>query len=279
MSEQALHGIRLRLGHRAGILLAVLWVGGASVAESPKEEQQSRATSPAIDPKAERILRDMSTFLGSQRQFSVRTEGTLEAVESGQKLQFSRAGQVHLSRPDKLHVERTGDLADLELYYDGKQLSLWGKRSNLYATTPAPPNIDAMLEVASERLGLEPPGGDLLYSQPYEVLTEDVLSGSYVGRSMSDGVPVHHLAFRGNQVDWQIWIEDGPQPVPRKYVITSKDMPQAPQYTVRLSEWNLKPEFSPAEFTFTPPEGAQQISFLAPQAEQERRSRRGGQKR
>jgi len=56
-------------------------------------------------------------------------------------------------------------------------------------------------------------------------------------RAVVDGVECEHLAFRGVDTDWQIWIETGARPVPRKYVITSKTLAGAPQYTLRIKDW------------------------------------------
>jgi hypothetical protein len=45
-------------------------------------------------------------------------------------------------------------------------------------------------------------------------------------------------------IDWQIWIEDGLQMVPRKAVITYKALPESPQYTAVLTDWDLNARFS-----------------------------------
>ncbi len=258
-------GSRTPGGGRWGLVLALLVaaapaLGNAQQARAPKKQAAQ------IDPQADRLLRQMSDFLAAERDFTVRTEGTLEVVlDSGQKVQLHRAGDVRMQRPDRLRVDRAGDLAGLHIYYDGRQLTLYGERSNTYATTPAPATVDATLDVAAERLGLEAPGADLLHSNPYAALTEDVCSGTYLGRAVVDGVPVHHLAFRNSEgVDWELWVEDGPRPLPRKYVITSRDLPGSPQYSVNLSDWNLSPRLTQDQFRFVPPRDAMRASFLAP---------------
>ncbi|RKH50464.1 DUF2092 domain-containing protein [Corallococcus sp. AB049A] len=255
-----------------GPLLALV-LGATPLLGGAQQQEQARAersdSEAKMDPQAQRILRQMSDFLAAQREFSVRTEGTLDQVlDSGQKVQLQRAGSVKLQRPNRLRVDRAGDLARLHLFYDGQRLTLHGEDSNAYATTPAPSNVDAMLDMASLKLGLDAPAEDLLVSNPYAALTEDVKSGSYIGKSKVDGVPVHHLAFRNRDgVDWELWVEDGPRPLPRKYVITTRDMPGAPQYSVTLSEWNLSPRFTPEQFQFTPPRDAVRVSFLAPDSQ------------
>ncbi|QAT84585.1 hypothetical protein EJ065_3016 [Corallococcus coralloides] len=251
-----------------GALLALLLgvtplLAGAQQEQATAERTGSEAK---VDPQAQRILRQMSDFLAEQREFSVRTEGTLDQVlDSGQKIQLQRAGDVRLQRPNRLRVDRAGDLAKLHLFYDGQRLTVHGEQANAYATTPAPSTLDATLDMALQRLGLDAPGGDLLVSNPYTALIEDVRSGKYLGRAKVNGVPVHHLAFRNRDgVDWELWVEDGPRPLPLKYVITSRDLPGAPQYSVTLSEWNLSPQLTPDLFQFTPPRDAMRVSFLAP---------------
>jgi hypothetical protein len=123
---------------------------------------------------------------------------------------------------------------------------------------------------------LDAPAADLFYGRPYEGLMEGVKSGQYIGLENIDGVPCHHLAFQKSEVDWQIWVEDGPKPLPRRYVITTKTMQSQPQYTVRLAMW--EPEANPpaATFAFQPPPGAKRVESLpveCPAARTERANR------
>ena len=45
-------------------------------------------------------------------------------------------------------------------------------------------------------------------------------------------------------------------------VITTRDLPNAPQFAVTMTKWNLKPTFSAQTFVFTPPAGAKKLDFL-----------------
>jgi hypothetical protein len=119
-----------------------------------------------------------------------------------------------------------------------------------------------MLDFARESLDIVAPASDLIYADAFEILMQDVTSGFVVGKSVLDGVRCDHLAFRSPHADWQIWIQEGSEPLPRKLVITSRDVLNAPQFTVEMTRWDLAPEFSTQTFTFTPPEDAQGIDFL-----------------
>nr|WP_255415183.1 DUF2092 domain-containing protein [Vitiosangium sp. GDMCC 1.1324] len=240
-------------------VLAAL-AGGTLWAASPEAEN---AQKPDVDPKARSLLKGMSDFLASQQEFSVEADGSMEVVlQSGEKVEFEHSSTVRVRRPNMLRSDRRGEKVDAEFYYDGRSFTLFGKYRHYYATTDAPPNLDEAIDAAREKLGIEAPGADLLYSNPYEVLMEDVVSGTDLGMSSVRGVPCHHLAFRGNETDWQIWIEDGPKPAPRKFVITSKKVQGSPEFSVELTQWNFSPRLPDEVFHFVPPRDAKRIDFL-----------------
>jgi hypothetical protein len=109
---------------------------------------------------------------------------------------------------------------------------------------------------------------DFISDDPYKVLTRDVESGIYAGLHEVDGVPCHHLAFRQSDIDWQIWIDDGLLPLPRKLLIVYKNEAGAPRYTARFSSWDLSPDLGDTVFEFEPPEGAEKIEFSGRATEQ-----------
>ena len=108
-----------------------------------------------VEPQAEKLLRRMSDYLAGRQQFSLKAESTLEAVlTSGQKLQYDSPATLMVSRPNKLRAHRKGDLANQEFFYDGKTLTLYNPRENLYATTAAPATLDETLDFAREKLDI-----------------------------------------------------------------------------------------------------------------------------
>ena len=241
---------------------AVVWILVSFAAPLAGSAQEA----PAVDPQADRLLKQMSDYLASRKQLTVQAQASYETLlDSGQKLMFVNSVEVLLKRPDRLYVHRRGMLRDQELFYDGKTFTLFGRRAKRYATTPVPATIDQTLDYATEELGLTASGSDLFYSDVYGGLMADVLSGIYIGRTEINGVPCHQLAFRGTEVDWQIWIADGEKPLPWKYVITSKWTTGAPQYTLNVRKWDTATEIAEKRFHFKAPEGVERIDFL-PQA-------------
>lgn len=221
-----------------------------------------------VEPAASQLLKASTDFLVRQQQFSFDTESSIEVVSvSGQKIQYDHTAKVSVQRPNKWRAERTGKLVDQVFYYDGKSLTLHNPHGRYYARIAAPSTLEAMLDFAREKLDVVAPASDLLYTNAYDILMQDVTSGFVVGKSVVAGVRCDHLAFRAPNVDWQIWVEEGPRPLVRKLVITSLDMLNAPQFTVIVKRWNLKPRLGSAAFSFKPRKPNQELEFMRKDAD------------
>jgi len=209
---------------------------------------------------ADRILKKMSDYVASQKTLSVTFDSDIEVMTPNlQKIQFTSSGQVQLSRPDKLRATRTGGYRDVEIVFDGKTLTMNNKDANDFAQIESPGSVDQLIDLLREKHGVTAPGADLLFSNAYDVMTEDVIDSAHIGKGVIDGVECDHLAFRNLETDWQIWIEAGARPIPRKYVITSKAVAGAPQYTLRIKEWRAD---VPADaFAFTPAQGSKKVAL------------------
>src|SRR5262245_51046941 len=184
----------------------------------------------AIDPEADRLLREMTDYLARLSSFRVQSAAVDEMVlKSGEKIQLASESVVSVQRPNRLRSEQLGAAIGLAFWYDGTNMTLACKADNSYATVPAPANLDATIDKVRKDFKIDAPGADLLFSSPYDILTEQVTAGQFVGRETVDGRPTNHLAFEGEEVDWQIWILDGAQPLPVRFVVTTKGVKNRPQ--------------------------------------------------
>lgn len=216
-----------------------------------------------LNPDADEILRSMSKFLAGTPAFSVNADVSFEfmTVET-QKLQLNSRATVLLERPSKFHATRQGRFADTELFFDGSQVTIYGKDLKAYVQQDLKGSIDDAIRAVEASSGLALPGADLLFADPYAVLIAGVTSSGYHGLALVGGVKAHHLAFRTPIVDWQIWVQDGDQPLPLKYVVTTKRLTGAPQFSVQLSQWNLKPSIPAGRFKFVAPPGVEKLQAL-----------------
>jgi hypothetical protein len=207
-----------------------------------------------------RILKAMTDYLASQKTLSLTYDTDIEVVTSElQKIQFASSGQLQLSRPDKIRAVRTGGYANVEIVFDGKTLTMNNKDSNDFGQVDAPGSVDQLIDLLRDKYSVTAPGADLLFSGAYDVLTSDVVEAKHIGIGVIDGIECEHLAFRNADTDWQIWIEIGDRPIPRKYVITSKSVTGGPQYTLRVKEWRT--DVSADAFAFKASQGAKKVAF------------------
>ena len=208
-----------------------------------------------------KILKGMADYLAGQKSLSAKFDSDIEVVTPElQKIQFTSSGEMKMNRPDKLRIRRTGGYADVELVYDGKTVSLYGNNAKSYVQADLAGTIDQMINTLQARSGAGMPGADLLLSNSYDELMANVLEGRHIGQGVVDGVECEHLAFRGPDTDWQIWIEPGAKPVPRKFVITSKTVTGAPQYTLKMKDWKTDAN-ADGDFAFKPPADATKVAL------------------
>jgi hypothetical protein len=231
----------------AGAAVVLLGVGGADAADT---ECSNR------DAQAEALLKKMSDYMGQLESFSA--EGLVadeQIMGDGFKLTALRSGSFKVQRPDKFYMQRKGMVRDQEFYFDGSRLVVHGKRLGVASDLPVSGDIDAVLDTVTKTLGAELPAHDLVSADSYTPLMEPVEESAYLGVVEIGGVSCRHLAFRTDEVDWQLWVQEGERPLPCRYTITSKWTYGAPQYTVTFGNWQVNPEFTDSDFTFSPPEG------------------------
>lgn len=217
----------------------------------------------AMDPEADRILKSMSSYLAKTRAFSMNAEVALEVVmRDGQKLQLMSSETLVVQRPAQFRIQVKGMVADAEFVFDGTTLTLYGRRPNVYVQRAVSGTIDDAIRAFESETGLTASGADLLFADPYTVLSEGVMSGVYLGTAYVDGIECHHLAFREDQFDWQIWVQAGEKPLPMRYVITSTWQTGAPQLEVSLRDWNTNPQIADRQFAFSAPQGARKLDAM-----------------
>ncbi|MTW21306.1 DUF2092 domain-containing protein [Allochromatium palmeri] len=216
-----------------------------------------------VAPDPTTILKEMAAYLRSLERFSVRVEKVTEYIlPSDQSLHNDQTIEIALSRPNHLRVDFKALGGGRQLFYDGENFAIFTPHEGVYATASAPSTIDETLEILYNEYQIELPVADLLATDPASRLVQDLKSRTYVGRILVDGVPCHHLAFRTPDLDWEIWIEAGPKPLPRRLLLTDRGVEGAPTLMANLTDWDVSPSFARGFFEFKPPANAQRISFM-----------------
>jgi hypothetical protein len=205
----------------------------------------------ADEADAKKLLKAMSDYVAAQKAISFDFDTILEVVtKDDQKLALASSGTVLLNRPGKIRATRAGGHADVEMLFDGTTLTLLGKNANLYTQINTPGSIDELVEVLREKYKRPLPAADLLMANVYDQLMTDVTDVKDLGSGVIGGVECDYLAFRKKHLDLQIWIAQGDKPYPCRYVVTSKDRPHSPQYSVQISNWKTGNAVASDDFGF-----------------------------
>ena len=253
-------------GYRAiGIIAAGVTLGYAVPAQAQQYKTAPARADSAIDSAAVNALKDMGSYLRTLSTFQVHADITTEDVLlDGQKITTANVADLVARRPDRLRLEVKNDKQRRLYFFDGKNFTLYAPISTFYATVPAPSTIIALADKLEDDYGITLPFVDLFRwgseGNDPEALTGAITGAVDIGPSAVDGVTCEQYAFRQDGLDWQVWIQDGDYPLPRKLVLTTLTDPARPQYIATYT-WNLAPSVSDDAFVFAPPKDAKPITF------------------
>jgi hypothetical protein len=241
--------------------LTLLLVAGFATIVVMPTSSRAQTESPQ-NPQAMRLLQQACDYIKQPSSYGFRADIVFdEVLVPDFKVQYHATSQVIVRRPGELRVDYRGDRRNVNFYYNGKTFGLLDKQANTYASLQAPATIDSTLTQMQAQYDIVLPLEDFIYSDPYKAMASKIKAAYYLGPSRVAGVSTQHLAFSQEAIDWQIWIEEGQQPLPRKLVITYKNLPGSPQYSAVFSKWVFKP-FDASIFSFTPASDTTAIEFL-----------------
>jgi hypothetical protein len=233
----------------------------AALASTTTPTSAQGAASATVERDAIAALERMGAYLRSLKSFQVKTETTTDDVlENGMKVTHSGVTDLLAQTPNRLRAEVSSDLQDRSYLYDGKTFTLYAKRVGYYASVPAPATLAELADRLEDKYDLEIPLVDLFRWGGPKASTSQITVATDVGPASVDGVTCEHYAFRQPGLDWQLWLQLGDYPLPRKLVLTTTSDEARPQHTSTYN-WNLAPSFDDGAFSFDPPPGAQKIVF------------------
>lgn len=218
------------------------------------------------DPQALDALQRMGHYLRSLPAFHVSgTSATEYVLEDGQKFRIDGTVDYLAKAPSQLRARIANAGQARELYVDGKQLTVYSPRLKYYASAPLQGDLQSLLRDTETRYDVHLPLADLFWFGTAQAPLNAVLAASVVGPARIDGQATTQYAFRQQGVDWQVWIDDGAKPLPRRFVITDTTDAARPQYTADL-RWQASPQIAAQDFTFKPGNGDHRIALIATDA-------------
>jgi hypothetical protein len=247
----------------------VLALAGAQVGAAPKSTSMPKSGMKApvanegiIQDSAVDALKAMSNYLMQQQTLQIATEGSLDVVTGdGQRIQLDGTTTYKIRRPGFV-IDYVSDMKSRRFIYDGKTFTVYSPKLGYYASVPAPPTNREVLDTIYNKFGISLPLVDLFrWGDGTNADRIKALKSAYdVGPATIDGAETEHYAYREANVDWEVWIQQGDQPLPRKLVIVDRTDPARPTFTTRLT-WQVNPTFTDADFAFVPDANAKRIQL------------------
>jgi hypothetical protein len=218
-----------------------------------------RSGARADDTDAKNLLKAMSDYLAAQNAISFEFDANYEIVtKEQQKLAFASSGTISLSRPDKIAPRGQAGLPTLRCCLTADVIF---NKNRTFILRSMPCTLDRLIDELRDKYNRPLPGADLLLSNVYDALMPDVVSVLDLGSGVIGGVECDHLAFRSSDVDWQIWIAQGDHPYPCRYVITTKFLAAAPQYSIQIRDWKSGDQVGQDNFAFENSTNAKKIDL------------------
>ncbi len=247
-------------------LLVVLAIGLPGLAPGLMPAAQAELALPAaISPEARDALGRMGKTL-SAKQFSYRARTLRSYVgPNGELLHIEHTTKTIYRRPDHLLVNVTGDDGSIEVLYDGKNLILYAVEAKQYVSLPITGDIENALNTLQARTGTDYPLADLLDDNPEQAVTSGFTSGGQVGTALIDGVRCRHFFFEqaADDLDVELWLEDNERALPRRFVVTYRELPGRPIFVADLFDWDFSINTPASAFVFRPPAGVTEVELKA----------------
>ena len=238
---------------------AILMISTPVVSQSESPAAVQPVASQPVQPEAMAALKRMSDYLSSLKSFELTSNASLDVVvTNGQRVQMDAVVRYKAMRPG-IRVDFDGGIRDRQYFYDGKTFTIYSPKLNFYASEPAPATNREFLKALYDKYGISLPLEDLFrWSDGDQSDVEALTSGFSMGAATIDGVLTDHWAFRQGDFDWEVWIEQGDRPLPRKLVIVDRTDPAMPAYIARLS-WTPNAALAAQDFAFVPGSSAMRI--------------------
>lgn len=254
---------------RAVAIALSLAIGTTALAQAQTGQGQPEfpdVTSPdvvegTVEPEAVDALRRMSAYLLTFNSVGIVSEASLDAVTNdGQRIQMDGVVTYKVRKPNGFVIDFASAMKPRRFIYDGKNFTVYSPKLGFYAQVPAPATNREVLDQLYKKYGIALPMEDLFRWGDNEERIKALKSAYEVGPAIVDGAETNHYAYREENIDWEIWLEKGDRPIPRKLVIVDRTDPARPTFTARLA-WTPNQAFTEADFAFVPDANAKRIQL------------------
>ena len=234
---------------------AILFVlaGFASVAIGAENQR---------DEKAINTINQMIAYTSALDKVIITADVSTDAgLDAGLIVSNPAELTIKFDRPGSMHMKRFDGINTTEIVIHEGNLTVYNSENGFFARADVPEDIEEAMQFAMEKYDVDTPLSELFFSDATQALMAEQDTVLYLtDKSRVRGTDCHHLAIRGDEIDLQLWVTEGANPVPKEIMMTMKWVGGSPRSTAVL-DWETVSEFEPGTFEFSAPEGAQEIPF------------------
>ncbi len=239
----------------------LILIASGALAKDSGEAATKQSAVDASTAEALAILKRSSDFMNDQKEFRFEADDDYDSLQkNGMMIEFGSSRSISVRRPDRLRIEVVERSGDRELtVFDGKTLSTFFEDEKAYIQLERAGSLDQIIDFMQDELGASVPLSDFIHSNFYADAIEEIKLGAVVGESTVAGTKCDHVVFLSDELGFQVWIEKGSRPVPRRVSIEFLDAPGTPQYKANLTNWKLGASTPDESFVFQPPPDAERL--------------------
>ena len=204
----------------------------------------------------------MSKYLSAQPHLQFEVLDSIDYIDDEEvRVQLNHKRDILVSRPDRFKSHVIGDRVERHSLFIKGHLKVLIPDQKIYLEKKyLPETVEKTLDLLAEKEGLSFPLSDFLRKEAVdESLLDSIIFAEYVGETKISPADCHHLTLQQDNVDWQLWIQKGDKPVPRKLVITYVNVPGSPQYIANFTNWKFPKTIADSEFKLEIPEDAERV--------------------
>jgi alkyl hydroperoxide reductase subunit AhpC len=250
----------------------------AQTSASAAVRQEPAAAHP--DPTA--IVRKMVDFYRKTQCLEVRCE-IVDRFKADKETTTTMNATIVAQRPNRLAVRVEVDSGQMGLACDGSKMWIYcgpnpakpapstESPEGVFRASKAPDSLAELLEydVSDGMIGMMP--GErplvltLLDDDPFAVLMRDVNTVTYVGKERLGDQLAHHIAFKEEVCNWEIWIAADREPLVLqvktdttqivKFMAANDAASNSGSVTQRFTGWSFPRMAKAGNFAFSPPKG------------------------
>ena len=274
------------------VVLTTTALGAAQLQQMPQQKKKPAE----VGDTAKKVLKDVANYFKGLDSARMEVLTSVQMERQGQKQNMELSQDITMERPNKLVIKVQQGDAGNSLTSDGEKLYAYVSRLGVYKVSEAPKNFQDFAKQSDVVTGQltalggtagSPPVPALFSQSPYEAMIKDASQVKHVGVEKIDGKKYDRVRFVQQRMDWDLWVAQGDQPAIHKIVpdiskalkaMQQQAGGQAPQdmkldIKVQIAKWMPNPDLGKDAFSFSPPEGASEVSSWMEAVQQQRQSK------